>query len=99
MSILPNIIPISSEPNTYLLPIANTARSLLSVPTGELVAYLRYLDGAYTDLTELVSLLVDGNHHLVNDARLRATHEHTAVSLREALGCALQLITRYLRIR
>ena len=58
---------------------------------GELVADLRYPDRADPDLGELVAVVVEGQHHLVHDARLRVTQERGGVSLGEPLGRALQL--------
>lgn len=75
----------------YLLPVGDTTGSFLSVATGELVSNLWRLDGPDTDLTELVALLVQRDHHLVNNARLTPPHEHARVTLGEPLGGTLQL--------
>lgn len=48
----------------YLLSITNAACSLLTMTTGKLVSNLWRFHCPYTDLTELVALLVDGHHYL-----------------------------------
>ena len=58
---------------------------------GELVADLRYPDGSDPDLGELVAIVVERQHHLVHDARLRVTQERGGVTLGEPLGRTLQL--------
>ena len=49
--------------------------------TGELVTNLRYLGGSDADLTESIAVVVDSNHHLVDDTVLTPPHEHAGVSL------------------
>lgn len=80
-----------APPAQYLLPVGDTTGSFLSVATGELVADLRHLDSPDAYLTELVALLVQRDHHLVNNARLAPPHEHARVTLGEPLGGTLQL--------
>ena len=58
---------------------------------GELVTDLRDADGAHPDLGELVAVVVERQHHLVHDTRLRVTQERGRVSLGEPLRRALQL--------
>ena len=53
-----------------LLSVLDTARTLLSVSTGELVSDLGCLDGAHLDLDQATHLLVRGQHDLVNVAFL-----------------------------
>ena len=57
--------------------------------TSKLIPDLGGLDRADANLTKLVALLVQGNHHLIDDASLAPPHKHTGVTLRESLGCAL----------
>lgn len=78
----------------YLLSVGDTTGSFLSVATSELVADLRRLDGPDADLTELVALLVQRNHHLVNNSCLAPPHEHARVTLGEPFGGTLQLCER-----
>jgi len=49
---------------THLLSVSNSACSLLTMTTGELVADLWGFHCSNTDLTELVTLLIDRHHHL-----------------------------------
>lgn len=77
--------------STNLLPIPDTTGSLLPVTGGELVSYLGCLDCADPDLAELVSFLVDGDHHLVHNTCLAASHEDTGISLGESARCCFQL--------
>ena len=83
------------DDESHLGPVADATSSLLPVSTGELVPNLGRLHSAHSDLTELVALLVEGHHHLVNDARLRPPHAQTRISLREPLRLTLQLSTRF----
>ena len=67
---VPGSLPASLKTNvtlTHLLPVANAARSLLSVTTRKLVTDLRCFHRSHTDLAELVALLVDSHHHLQQD--------------------------------
>ena len=57
--------------------------------TSKLVPDLGGLDRADANLTELVALLVQGNHHLIDDASLAPPHKHAGVTLCESLGRAL----------
>ena len=76
----------------YLLSVSDSTRSFLSVSTGELVTDLRCLDRPDAHLGELVALLVEGQHDLVDHSVLGPPHERCHVTLREALHRALQLI-------
>lgn len=58
------IIPITCLTLIYLLPVGDTTRSFLSVTTSKLISDLGGLYCPHTDLTELVTLLVQGYHHL-----------------------------------
>lgn len=73
----------------YLLPVSDTTGSLLSVSTSKLITDLWSLSGSHPDLTEPVSIIIDGQHNLVHYTVLTSSHEHTGVSLRVALSGAL----------
>ena len=75
----------------HLLPVSDPAGPLLSVPTGELVPYLRRPHRADLDLAELVAVLVYGQHDLIDDPSLAGTQECAGVSLRVPPGSSFQL--------
>lgn len=60
----------SELPLSHLLSVRDPTCALLSMPTGKLVPYLWCPHGSDFDLAEFVAVLVDGEHDLVNDARL-----------------------------
>ena len=53
-----------------LLPVRHATGSFLSMPTGELVSDLGYLDGSHLDLDQAAHLLVRSQHDLINVALL-----------------------------
>ena len=55
----------------YLLPVADSAGTFLSVPTSELVSDLRCFHCSHTNLTELVALCVDRHHYLKQGGHLK----------------------------
>ena len=59
--------------------------------TGKLVPHLRDPHRANLDLTELVAILVDREHHLINDPCLTGAQERTGITLGEPPGTALKL--------
>lgn len=67
--------------STHLLSVADSTSTLLSVTTSKLVANLGCLGSAHTNLTKLVAIIVDGQHYLVDDTILTASHEHAYISL------------------
>lgn len=85
-----NII-CAARNDAHLLSVPDSTSSLLSMATGELVSDLWRFRGPDSDFAELVALLIDSDHHLVNDARLGSAHEHTGVSLRESPRRTFQL--------
>lgn len=74
-----------------LMTILNTARSLLSVARREFVANLRNTHRSDTNLTELVALAVQRQHHLIDNSRFRVTQKCRRVLLGEALRVSIQL--------
>merc|ERR1719208_718117 len=72
--------------------VLDPAGSFLSVSTGELVSDLRDPHRPHTDLRELVSIHVEGQHDLVDDPGLRIPQESTCVSLCISLGLALKFV-------
>lgn len=65
----------------YLLSVSDTTGSFLTMTAGKLVSYLRYFSGADSDLTESVSIIVNGDHDLINNTVFTSSHEHTGISL------------------
>ena len=63
------------------LPIGHTARTFLTVTTGELVTDLRDLDGTHLDLNQAAHFLVRGHHHLVDVAFLAVLQRRRPVLL------------------
>ena len=62
-----------SEKNrlSYLLPVADSTGTFLSVPTSELVSDLRCFHRSHTNLTEFVALCVDRHHYLKQGGHLK----------------------------
>ena len=68
----------------YLHSVSHAACSLLTVPTGEFIANLWDTNGAHSYFAELLSVRVDREKDLVDDARLTGTEVGAGVLLREA---------------
>ena len=66
---------------TYLLSVSDTTGTFLPMTTGKLVANLRRPHRPHFDLTELVPILVDREHHLINDTGLTRPQLSTSISL------------------
>ena len=79
--------------HTYILPVHDAACSLLSMPRGKLISYLWDPDRPPPDLSELISINVYTQHHLVHYTCLRTTQECGGVTLLKTLCLPLQLET------
>lgn len=66
---------------TDLLSVGDTTGSFLPMTTGKLVTNLRCPHGPHLDLAELVAILVDRKHHLVNNTSLTGPQLSTSISL------------------
>mmetsp|Transcript_28574 Transcript_28574/g.54587 ORF Transcript_28574/g.54587 Transcript_28574/m.54587 type:complete len:354 (-) Transcript_28574:2764-3825(-) len=64
-----------------LLGVGHSDGALLAVPRRKLVPDLRHAHGAHAHLDELEPLVVGGDQHLVDDARLRGAQRGAAVLL------------------
>ena len=49
---------------SYLLPVPDTTGTLLTMTTSKFIPYLRCLHCSYSYFTELIPLLVNGDHNL-----------------------------------
>ena len=49
---------------SYLLPVPDTTGTLLTMTTSKFIPYLGCLHCSYSDFTELIPLLVNGDHNL-----------------------------------
>ena len=76
---------------TDLLSISDTTGTFLPMTTGKFVSNLRCPHGPHFDLTELVAILVDREHHLVNNTSLARPQLSTSISLREPPWCSFKL--------
>ena len=68
---------------TDLLSVGDATGTFLPVTTGKLVSNLRCPHRPHFDFTELVAILVDRKHHLVNNTSLTRPQLSTSISLRE----------------
>lgn len=76
---------------TDFLSIGDTTGSFLPMTTGKLVTNLRCSHRSHFDLTELVAILVDREHHLVNNTSLTGSQLSTSISLGEPPWCSFKL--------